>query len=241
MPDAPVRASDIETAPQFNSGVVSEQRPMTEQERLDELHTFPTGTKAADAVSVPVSLLRPAKKNPRRGAVAEVIESLREFGQHRPVVVQHSTGQVIVGNHMLKAAKQLGWEHIDALIVDDSDEVAMRRAIADNAVGDKATWDDQELAEVMQEIGAVPGMNDADIDKLLSKLAPPPKIAEPTYPLVPRMNEKYDYVVVFCENETDWNWLQTRLELRREKSYKSEAVATSHVITVERLQQILDG
>jgi ParB/RepB/Spo0J family partition protein len=178
MPDAPVRASDIETTPQFNSGVVSEQRPMTEQERLDELHTFPTGTKAADAVSVPVSLLRPAKKNPRRGAVAEVIESLREFGQHRPVVVQHSTGQVIVGNHMLKAAKQLGWEHIDALIVDDTDEVAMRRAIADNAVG---------------------------------------------------------------ENETDWNWLQTRLELRREKSYKSEAVATSHVITVERLQQILDG
>jgi hypothetical protein len=198
MPDAPVRASDIETTPQFNSGVVSEQRPMTEQERLDELHTFPTGTKAADAVSVPVSLLRPAKKNPRRGAVAEVIESLREFGQHRPVVVQHSTGQVIVGNHMLKAAKQLGWEHIDALIVDDSDEVAMRRAIADNAVGD-----------------------------------------EPTYPLVPRMNEKYDYVVVFCENETDWNWLQTRLELRREKSYKSEAVATSHVITVGRLQEIL--
>jgi hypothetical protein len=142
---------------------------------------------------------------------------------------------------MFKAAKQLGWEEIDALIVDDSDEVALRRAVADNAVGDKATWDDQELAEVMQEIGAVPGMNEADIDKLMNKLAPPPKIAEPTYPLVPRMNEKYDYVVIFCENETDWNWLQTKLELRREKSYKSEAVATSHVITVERLQQILDG
>jgi hypothetical protein len=238
MPEAPVRASEIETAPQILSGEVSDQ-PLTEADRLDALHEYPTGTKAADAVSVPVALLRPAKKNPRRGAVAEVIESLREFGQHRPVVVQYSTGQVIVGNHMFKAAKQLGWEEIDALIVDDSDEVALRRAVADNAVGDKATWDDQELAEVMQEIGAVPGMNDADIDKLMNKLAPPPKIAEPTYPLVPRMNEKYDYVVVFCENETDWNWLQTKLELRREKSYKSEAVATSHVITVERLQEIL--
>jgi hypothetical protein len=235
MSEAPVRASEID--PQMTSGEVS----LTEAERLERLHQFPVGTTSSDAVTVPIELLRPAKKNPRRGAVAEVIESLREFGQHRPVVVQHSTGQVIVGNHMLKAAKQLGWTEMSALIVDDSDEVAMRRAIADNAVGDKATWDDEELAEVMQEIGAVPGMNEADIDKLLAKLAPPPKIEEPTYPLVPRMNEKYDYVVVFCENETDWNWLQTKLQLRRERSYKSEAVATSHVMTVERLQEILEA
>jgi hypothetical protein len=232
MSKAPVRASDVETDPQIISGEVS----LTEAERLEALHQYPTGTKASDAVSVPIVLLRLAKKNPRRGAVAEVIESLREFGQHRPVVVQHS-----IGNHMLKAAKQLGWQELDALIVDDSDDEAMRRAIADNAVGDKATWDEEELAEVMKEIGSVPGMNEADIDKLLAKLAPPPKVEEPTYPLVPRMNEKYDYVVVFCENETDWNWLQTRLELRRERSYKSEAVATSHVMTVERLQEILDG
>jgi hypothetical protein len=55
------------------------------------------------------------------------------------------------------------------------------------------------------------------------------------------LNERYDYVVIFSENETDWAWLETRFQLRREKSYKSEAVATSHVITVSRLQQLLDG
>lgn len=229
MTDRPVPASAVDPEPPA----------LTEGQRLNELYKFPTGTKASDAVTVPIDLLRPAAKNPRRGAVAEVIESLREFGQHRPVVVQKSTGHVVVGNHMLKAANQLGWADIDALIVDDSDEKAMRRAIADNATGDKATWDDEELAEVMREIGAVPGMTEGDIDKLLAKLAPPPKIDEPTFPLVPRLNEKYDYVVIFCENETDWNWLQTKLELRREKSYKSEAVALSHVVTVERLQELL--
>jgi ParB-like chromosome segregation protein Spo0J len=192
-------------------------------------------------VTVPLELLKPARKNPRRGAVAEVIESLREFGQHRPMVVQHSNGEVAVGNHMLKAMLQLGWTEGDILLVDDGDEKAMRRAIADNAVGDKAGWDEEELAEVMQEVGAVPGMTEADIDKLMAKIAPPPKVDEPTYPLVPRLNEKYDYVVVFCENETDWNWLQTRFDLRKERSYKSEAVATSHVITVARLQELLDG
>jgi hypothetical protein len=218
-----------------------DERPLTNEERLKRLHEFPTGTKPSDAVTVPLRLLKPAKKNPRKGAVAEQIESLREFGQHRALVVQHSTGEVIIGNHLLKAMHALGWTEGDVLILADDDEKAMRRAIADNATGDKATWDEEELAELIQETGAVPGFGDGDIQKLLDKLAPPEKIDEPTYPLVPRLNEKYDYVMIFCTNETDWNWLQTKLQLRRERSYKSEAVATSHVITVERLQELLEA
>lgn len=61
--------------------------------------------------------------------MAEVIESLREFGQHWPVAVQRSTGQVIVGNHLFQAAQRLGWSTIDAFVVEDDDEAALRRAI----------------------------------------------------------------------------------------------------------------
>lgn len=232
MSDSPVAASEVE--PQ-----APDDQPLTEVERLRRLHEFPSGEKPSDAVSVPIELLKLARKNPRKGAVAEVIESLKEFGQHRPVVVQRSTGEVVVGNHLLKAAKALGWTELDALIVNDDDDKAMRRALADNFTGDKAKWDEEELAEVLKDTGAVPGVTQTEIDQLLAKLAPPEKTDEPTYPLVPRLNEKYDYVMIFCTNETDWNWLQTKLELRREKSYKSEAVATSHVLTVERFQELL--
>jgi hypothetical protein len=45
--------------------------------------------------------------------------------------------------------------------------------------------------------------------------------------------------MIFCENETDWTWLQTTLQLRTEKSYKSGAVARSHVVTVGRLQELM--
>jgi hypothetical protein len=140
---------------------------------------------------------------------------------------------------MLKAAKSLGWETIDALIVRDDDDKAMRRALADNFTGDKATWDDEELAKVLRDVGAVPGFSENEVDALLRKLEPAPKTDEPTYPLVPRLNERYDYVIVFAENETDWTWLETKMQLRREKSYKSTAVATSHVVTVSRLQELL--
>jgi hypothetical protein len=229
---SPVKASEVQVE-------ADPDAPLTESKRLELLHEFPTGTSASDAVSVPVRLLKHAKVNPRRGAVAEVLESLKEFGQHRPVVVQKTTGEVIVGNHMLKAAVQLGWDNIDALIVDDDDPKALRRAVADNATGDKAKWDEEELGDVLKLIGAVPGFNDNEVEALLAKLAPPEKVEDPTFPLVPRLNEHYDYVLIFCENETDWNWLQTKLELRREKSYKSDAVAVSHVLTASRFQELL--
>jgi len=187
-----------------------------------------------------VEWLETAQRNPRRGSVRDVVESLREFGQHRPVVVQQSTRQVIVGNHLLMAARTLGWEEIDAFVVDDDDDKALRRAIADNAVGDKAGWDDEELALVLKDIGPVPGFDEAEIEKALKVLGTEEvEVAEPTYPLVPRLNEHYDYVMIFCETETDWVWLQTRLQLRREKSYKSSAVATSHVLTVSRFQELI--
>lgn len=230
--EGPIKASDVEPEP---------PEGLTEVERMRQLHEHPTGEKPSEAVTVPIELLKLAKRNPRKGAVAEVVESLREFGQHRPVVVQRSTGEVVVGNHMLKAAHVLGWSQLDALIVNDDDDKAMRRALADNFTGDKASWDEEELAEILKETGAVPGTNEAEIDALLAKLEPEPKTGEPTYPLVPRLNEKYDYVLIFAENETDWTWLETKLQLRREKSYKSEAVAKSHVVTVTRLQELLDG
>lgn len=224
--ETPVKASDV--------GPVQSDEVTTAQ-RVAFLAELPSGFVPA----VPIEYLELARKNPRRGAVAEVVESLRQFGQHRPVVVQRSTAQVIVGNHLLKAAKALGWAELDCYVVDDDDDQAMKRALADNAVGDKAGWDEAELAEVLAEVGPVPGFDEGDIDKLIAKLQPEQDKAEPTYPLVPRLNEKYDYVMIFCENETDWTWLQTRLELRREKSYKSSAVATSHVVTVARLQELL--
>jgi hypothetical protein len=232
MSTEPITADKVEVEP-ANVGT------LTEVERIRRLHEFPTGETAADAVMVPIELLKLATRNPRRGAVAEVIESLREFGQHRPVVVQRSTGEVVVGNHMLKAARSLGWASMAALIVNDDDDKAMRRALADNFTGDKAKWDEEELALVLKDVGVVPGTSQSEVDKLLASLEPPEKKDDPTYPLVPRLNEKYDYVVVFAENETDATWLQTRFGLRKEKSYKSNAVAVSHVITIARLRELL--
>jgi hypothetical protein len=217
------------------------EEPITLADIAPELAEGPKTDLPLGHVRVKMTDIVPATRNPRRGSVADVVESLRRFGQHRDVVVQRSSGQVIVGNHLYLAAKTMGWDEIDAYVVDDDDHEALARAVADNATGDKATWDEAELADVLKETGAVPGFDEDDIAKLLKKISPEidDEKVEPTYPLVARMNEHHDYVVIVCHTETDWSWLQTKLELQREKSYKSTAVATSHVVSVERLQELL--
>lgn len=238
--ETPVLASEVTPEPsaptlEFEPFKLKTTLIDSEEKRIKALSKLEVGRYHR----VPIGLVKLAKKNPRRGAVSEAIESLREFGQHRAAVVQQSRGEVVVGNHMLKGMLALGWHELDIFLVDDDDKTALRRAITDNATGDKAAWDEAELAEVMDEIGPVPGFTEDDVAKLLEKLTPEADKAEPTYPLVARLNEHYDYVIVFCETETDWLWLQTRLDLRHEKSYKSSEVYFSHVLTVSRLQEAL--
>jgi hypothetical protein len=237
MTDAPVLASDVKPESTFEPFKVGKLNITTEKQRLAWLKKLTTNAYHR----VPLQAVRLADVNPNKGDVAAAIESLREFGQHRAAVVQQAKGEIVVGNHMLKGMQALGWKELDIFLVADDDEKAMRRAITDNAVGRRASWEEAELARVMEDIGPVPGFDQGDLDALLAKLTPPADKEEPTYPLVARLNEHYDYVVIFAENETDWVWLQTRFDLRHEKSYKSQEVYFSHVLTVSRAQEVLDG
>lgn len=237
MTDAPVSAADVEPQSSFEEFKAGKLTIKTEKQRLQYLKRL----KVNAYHRVPVAAVRLATKNPNKGDVASAIEALREFGQHRAAVTQQSNGEVIVGNHMLKAMQALGWKELDIYLVDDEDDKAMRRAISDNAVGRRATWEEAELARILQEIGSVPGFDDSDLEKLLDKLTPEADKDEPTYPLVAKLSEHYDYVVIFAENDPDWLWLQTKFGLRHEKSYKSQEVYFSHVLTVSRVQELLDG
>jgi hypothetical protein len=229
MADAPVKASEVPAPPHDTPVIIDGMGANVLWAQMETRRYY----------RVPLHAVKLASFNPRRGQIAGIIESLREFGQHRAAVVQQSTGEVLIGNHMVKAMQQLGWEELDVYLVGDDDDEALRRLIADNATGDQATWDEEELATALRKTGAVPGFDDDAVDKLLRSLEPEKPKEEPTYPLVARLNEHYDYVMIFCENETDWTWLQTTLQLRTEKSYKSGAVARSHVVTVSRLQELM--
>ena len=125
-----------------------------------------------DVVRVSLSKLRPDDRNARKHSVRNIEEikrSLTEFGQHRPFVVQKGTNKILIGNGMYEAMLALGWTEGDAYFVDDSDTMAVKRALADNRTGELAEWDDKVLAELVGNLDEldVPGWNEEELTELM--------------------------------------------------------------------------
>lgn len=80
--------------------------------------------------------------------IVAIANSLRQFGQRKPVIVKKTGMVVTAGNGTLIAAKREGWTHVAALVTDDDELTAAAWALADNRTGELANWDYERL--VMQ-------------------------------------------------------------------------------------------
>ena len=96
-------------------------------------------------------------KNARLGNVSRIVSSLRANGQYKPIVVNVGTHtgrpmEVAAGNHVLKAARELGWLKIDANMVDLEEPALIRLVLADNKTSDDSTYDPVALDDLLGEL-----------------------------------------------------------------------------------------
>lgn len=121
---------------------------------------------------VDLDTLNPLMGNARQGDVGAISESLAEFGQFRPIVVNKRDRTILVGNHTWSAAKALGWKQIGVAWVDVSEEQALKIALVDNRSADLSSYDDQILAALLTEVDTQgTGFGAGDVDDLLKDLA----------------------------------------------------------------------
>ena len=90
--------------------------------------------------------------------------SLRRFGQQKPIVIQRSTGYVVAGNHLVRAAQSLGWSEIAANIVELDDATATAFMLADNRTSDLGGYDDALLAAILAEAAAADDLTGTGYD-----------------------------------------------------------------------------
>lgn len=127
-------------------------------------------------VTIPVSELVPWARNPRKNdeAARRLADSIRANGWGAPLLVQSQTMRVIAGHTRLKAAKLLGMADVPCVVLDISDEQADRLAIGDNKLGELASWDNDELASILADIGAedalLLGFDSSEPDAILQPL-----------------------------------------------------------------------
>jgi DNA modification methylase len=107
---------------------------------------------------VPLDRLDTLPGNPRHGDVDAVVRSYSKFGQRKPIVARHrdgGRGEVTAGNTQLAAARQLGWDSIAVVWVDDDDVTAKAWALADNRTSDLGSYDEAALAAFLEEVQAM--------------------------------------------------------------------------------------
>lgn len=110
---------------------------------------------------LPVAELNPYANNPRNNeaAVDAVAASIEQFGFKVPIIIDPD-GVIIAGHTRLKAAKKLGIEKVPCVVADDlTPEQVQAFRLADNKVGELASWDDDKLAE---EFAALAGIIDLE-------------------------------------------------------------------------------
>ena len=110
--------------------------------------------KIADLHSDPKNARKHNKAN-----IEAIMNSLKEFGQRRPLVVaEGNSGELVViaGNGTMDAASKLGWTEIEITKVpqDWDYDRARAYALADNRTAELAEWDDSVLADQLLELEA---------------------------------------------------------------------------------------
>lgn len=125
-------------------------------------------------------------KNPRRGNVTAIRESIRENGFFGALVVQRGTSFVLVGNHRLRAACEEGLAEVPVLWVDVDDARASKMALADNHASDLATYDHHDLIESLSSLDSLVGttFDPRDLAKLIRSVREPERAPEQTPPPV---------------------------------------------------------
>ena len=101
-----------------------------------------------------ISELIPYVNNPRNNddAIDAVASSIKNFGFKVPIVVD-SNNEIINGHTRFKAAKKLGLEIVPVIVADDlTPEQIKAFRLADNKVGEIATWDEDALAVELEEL-----------------------------------------------------------------------------------------
>ena len=137
-----------------------------------------------EIVNIAVDKLVPYENNPRNNteAIQYVANSIKEFGFKVPLVID-SDNIVICGHTRLLAAKQLGLKDVPCVVADDlTDEQIKAFRLADNKVGEIATWDLDKLQLQlyfldcnMEEFGFISAMEEPDITDFLEDHESKPK------------------------------------------------------------------
>ncbi|WP_395753346.1 hypothetical protein [Prosthecobacter sp.] len=155
-------------------------------------------------------------------------------GWRRCAVVSNLSGCVIKGNGMVQLAQRNGL-HVPIEYQDyKSRAEELRDLVADNKLAELAEDDDEALRKLLSEIDSSELECAAVTSEELEALIRDAEIPDAEFPITAKLHERYDYVLVFTTNESDFAFLQTLTGVEPERSYKKSGVGIGRAIPFPR-------
>ncbi|TDB66823.1 ParB/RepB/Spo0J family partition protein [Arundinibacter roseus] len=179
--------------------------------------------------------LLPYAKNPRKiksTRKRELEEKLKAYGLITPPVID-SDGTIISGHQRLTVLQELGLGN-EPINVNIASRKLTEKEFKEVSIIENShfgEWDLELLkAEFSEEVDlATYGIDLGSLDAALEELSDS-HFEEPEMPIVAKFSEKFDSIVIICQNEIDFNHVSEKLGLDRTKCYKSSKIGTTHVI-----------
>ena len=156
------------------------------------------------------------RKRLRKGSKKyQAIErSIDRFGLVEPLVWnKRSTEQgwdededgILVGGHQrLQIIREKGWKKVTVSVVDVNADEELALLVTLNKV--EGDWNSDTLADILAKIKTskvpvnITGFDGAELDRLLDKA----KEEEPEWVYTPELLEEHNYLVLYFDNEVDW-------------------------------------
>lgn len=135
--------------------------------------------------AIPIDSIREHPDNYNEGDIGAISESLAAHGFYGAVLVQRSTGYILVGNHRHRSMKLSGAETIPGFWLDCDNDEAKRIMAVDNRSAALATVDESKLVELLSAAAANPrglegtGYDGDDLDDMIARLNAPLVIEPP--------------------------------------------------------------
>lgn len=197
--------------------------------------------KLADLVENPDN---PRKSTPE--GIKELAKSIADnpdFFEARPILLSDRTGvlMIIGGEQRSKAARSLGMEEVPTILFSGISEEREREImILDNT--HRGEWDyealnhswDKDKLESWGVDGYYLGefekkMTDEEFEKKFNAITD----KDAFYPIIPQYDEKHEIFIIVSDSEQQSNHLRELLNMQKMKSYKSDKVIKSNVISID--------
>lgn len=183
---------------------------------------------------VSLEQLRPNPDNPRTHSAEQIGKLARlitEFGFLAPILIT-ADRMIIAGEGRWRAAKMAGIAQAPTIVAAHLGPEQIKAVmVADNKMSEMAGWDDEALRKIMTELESVgfdqelTGFSLDEIEafnrQVAESLASAQSEAPPEIPITPELFEAHNYVVLYFDNELDWQAAMDTLGLRRVRTPNS--------------------